>query len=339
MRRWARRGYLAALIGLAAGLAVLRRDEVRALVSGTRLGPLALALALGLVSLAQSAWFWSRALRGMGAPLAFGPVLRATVTALPARYLPGSVWYAAGRVVQLRNLGAPTSALGTVAAIETALSFAVAVALGGALAAVTGLGAEAWVGLAVGAVLLAGIGSPWGANAALALLERRRISGASGSDVSAQKTRATDAPVASEGTGQATPVRLRWATYAELCAHMVAFWAASAVAFVAYLHAFPALDLPALVQVAGQFLLAWAAGFVAVFAPQGAGVFEVSMAALLAAGAPTAALGLVIAGYRGLVAVRDVLALLFLATWRGSRFRPWSEPRPRGWRRCQCPQG
>jgi glycosyltransferase 2 family protein len=289
--RWARRAYLIALVAAAGALFALRRDEVRALVTGTRPLPLLAALALGLVSLGQSAWFWSRALHGLGTPLGFAPVLRATVSAIPARYLPGSVWYAAGRVAQLRNLGAPTSALATVAAVETALSFAVAVAIGGALAALTGFGVDGWVGLTAAALALAAIGSPWAANAAMAFVARRR--------------------------GLAEAPRLRWATYAELCAHLTVFWVASAAAFVAYLHAFPALDLPSVLRTAGQFLLAWAAGFVAVFAPQGAGVFEASMAALLV-GTPSAALALVVAGYRGLTAVRDVLALVALAIARAT---------------------
>ena len=53
-------------------------------------------------------------------------------------------------------------------------------------------------------------------------------------------------------------------------------------------------------------------GFVAVFAPQGAGVFEATLAGLLT-GAPVAALALVVAGYRALTAVRDAIALSTLA--------------------------
>src|SRR3546814_1256567 len=91
---------------------------------------------------------------------------------------------------------------------------------------------------------------------------------------------------------------LRWRAYVELGGHLLGFWAASAAAFLCYLAAFPAIDAPGAVQTAGTFLVSWAAGFVAVFAPQRAGVFETTMAGLL--DGPVAALALVIAGYRAL---------------------------------------
>ena len=114
---------------------------------------------------------------------------------------------------------------------------------------------------------------------------------------------------------------LRWAVEAELCAHLVAFWSTSAAAFVLYLSAFPGVDAPEVVRTAGGFLLGWAAGFIAVFAPQGAGVFETAVADTLH-GAPLAALALVVGGYRAVTAVRDVLALLALAAVHSPRPPP-----------------
>src|SRR3546814_7232148 len=96
--------------------------------------------------------------------------------------------------------------------------------------------------------------------------------------------------------------------------HRRGFWAASSTASLCYLAACPAIASPGAVQTAGTFLVSWAAGFVAVFAPQGAGVFETTMAGLL--DGPVAALALVIAGYRALTAVRDALALVALAAPR-----------------------
>src|SRR3546814_9332914 len=89
--------------------------------------------------------------------------------------------------------------------------------------------------------------------------------------------------------------------------HRRGFWAASSTASLCYLAACPAIASPGAVQTSGTFLVSWAAGFVAVFAPQGAGVFETTMAGML--DGPVAALALVKAGYRALTAVRDALAL------------------------------
>lgn len=300
-RRTLRRAYAIALVVAAVAVLVARRDEVGDLVRGARPLPLFGALALGLVSLAQSAWFWVRALAALGSPRATGAVLEATVAAIPGRYLPGSIWYAAGRVGHLRGTGSPTVALTVVAAVETLLSFVIAVALGAGLLVAAGSedsGAGVVVLLGVAAVL-ALLASPSVVNPALRWIGDRR--------------------------GIAAVPALRWPAYLELCAHLVVFWAASAAAFLCYLSAFPAIDAPGLARSAGTFLVAWAAGFVAVFAPQGAGVFETTLAGLLT-GAPVAALALVVGGYRALTAVRDATALAALAVVRATARRRGPDP-------------
>ena len=265
----------------------LRRDDVAALIDGARPGPLLAALVLSLASLAQSAWFWSRGLADLRSGLPFAKVLEATVAAIPGRYLPGSVWYAAGRVGALRGAGASTAALAVVAVLETLLSFVVAVALGAGLL-VAGGSDDAGLGvlsLGAAAVVLCLTSSPWVVNPVVRWVGARRG--------------IHDVPA------------VGWSGYAELVGHLVLFWVASAAAFWCYLAAFPAVDAPGLLRTAGTFLVSWAAGFVAVFAPQGAGVFETAMAGLL--DGPVAALALVIAGYRALVAVRDALPALVRA--------------------------
>jgi hypothetical protein len=289
-KRLVRRIYAVALVAAAVAVVVLRREELADLLAGARVVPLLGALALGLLSLGQSAWFWARCLTNLGAPRPFGPVLEATVAAIPARYLPGSIWYAAGRVGHLRGSGTPAVTLGVVAVLETLLSFVVAVALGGGLLIAagsddSGLGLLGLVAVAGGLALVA---SPWVINPAVRWVAARR------------------------GLGEVPA--LRWGAYLELGGHLLAFWAASAAAFLCYLSAFPAVDAPGVVHTAGTFLVAWAAGFVAVFAPQGAGVFETTLAGLL--DGPVAALAVVIAGYRALTAVRDALALVALAAAR-----------------------
>ena len=282
-----RRLYGAALLVAAVAVLVLRRDEVADLLDGARLGPLLGALGLGLLSLVQSAWFWSRCLTSLGSTRSLPAVLEATVAAIPARYLPGSVWYAAGRVGHLRRSGTPAVTLGLVAVLETLLSFVVAVALGGGLLLAAGSddSGAGIVSLAGVAVVLALVTSPWVVNPVAGWVATRR------------------------GLGEVPA--LRGATYLELVGHLVMFWAASAAAFLCYLSAFPAVDAPGALRTAGTFLVSWAAGFVAVFAPQGAGVFEAALAGLL--DGPVAALAVVIGGYRALTAIRDALALAVLA--------------------------
>jgi glycosyltransferase 2 family protein len=302
-RRALRAAYGTALVVAAIAVLIARWDEIGDLVSGARLLPLVGALGLGLVSLWQSAWFWSRCLTHLGAPQPVGRVLEATVAAVPARYLPGSVWFAFGRVGHLRRAGTPGVALGLVAVLETLLSFVVAVGLAGGLLLVAGR-EDGDIGLPVlvaGAIALALVASPWVVNPVVRWVVARRRLG--------------------------TPPTLGWRAYLELCAHLVGFWAASAAAFLCYLSAFPAVVAPGAVRTAGTFLLSWAAGFVAVFAPQGAGVFETTLAGLL--DGPVAALALVIGGYRALTAIRDVTALAGLAVVRTFSARPSRRGSPR----------
>jgi hypothetical protein len=110
--------------------------------------------------------------------------------------------------------------------------------------------------------------------------------------------------------------QLSWADERALVLWMIAFWLLSAVTFVLYLWAF-GLDLPGPLTIAGAFLVAWAIGFLTPIAPQGAGAFELVFVALLG-GDHGAALAVIVAGFRALMGVRDVLAFGWSA-WRGGR--------------------
>lgn len=295
-RRWLRTGYVVALVAAAALVLATQREAVADLLTGTRPLPLVGALALGMVSLCQSAWFWRRSLTTLDADTPFTRVLEATVAAIPGRYLPGGIWYSAGRVARLRQRGTRAVPLAVTASLEMFLSFMVAVSLGLALVALSG-NEETGVRLATlvcTAVALAAFASPWVVNPLVRWVARRR--------------------------GIAAVPRLAWSAYLELCGHLVTFWTLSSTAFVLYLSAFPAIDTDGVIRTAGTYLLGWAAGFIAVFAPQGAGVFETAVASTLD-GAPLAALAVLVGGYRAVTALRDVIALTSLALWRAVRDR------------------
>ena len=286
-----RTGYVLVMLAVLVVAVVQRRAEIAGLVAEARLTWLAAALVLTFGQLWLSSVWWSSALRGLGSPAGATAVLRATVRSLPARYLPGSIWYPLGRAALLASQGVRKSALATVAVLEMAISVVVAFAMGGLLLALAGLPpagstlvALACAGLLVGA-------SPPVLNPVLGwVAARRRI----------------------------TALRLDWGAYARLLGWMGAFWGLSALAFTIYLQAFPEVTVREPLTVAGAFLVAWGVGTLAVFAPQGLGVFEVTLAALLV-GRPAVGTAVVIAGFRALVAVRDVIA--FAAGALGGRRR------------------
>lgn len=279
--RAARLVYLGVLGAVVAWLLVNRSDELVRLAVGARPGLLALALAVGFLQLGLNAAFWNASLRSLGQHAGFRAVLDASTRSLLARYIPGSVWYAVGRSVVLARAGVAKRALGTVAVVEISLSIVVGTGMGVGILLATGRlpGGLAWLAAWVSASLV--VSSPPVVNRGLALVARRR-----------------GGPV----------VRIPWSRYPVLLGWMAAFWVSAATMFTLYLHAFPAAVTRPAVEIAGSFMVAWVVGALALFAPQGIGVFEAAVAALLATDG-VASVAVVVAGYRALTLVRDVIAL------------------------------
>lgn len=117
-----------------------------------------------------------------------------------------------------------------------------------------------------------------------------------------------------------------WSPFLVLVVWLVVFWVTSTASFAVYLAvylaAFPGAfpgGFPPVVEVAGAFMVARTLGMLAVFAPQGLGVFEAAVAALLTASAGVAGIAddsghlaslvLVVAGYRALILVLDGVAV------------------------------
>lgn len=272
--------YVAALVAVVVWLVWSRRDDLARLVAGARPGLLVLALLLGLGQLGVNAGFWTSALDALGERQRWPTVLAATARSVPARYLPGSVWYALGRAALLHRAGASKRAVGAVAVLESALSIVVVLTLGAALLLIAGRVPAAGWQVVIACVVLALVASPPVVNALLRLVARRRGGAAAA---------------------------LSWRRHLRLLGWMALFWAYSATTFSVYLAAFPGVAIAAPIEVAGSFMLAWGIGFLAVFAPQGAGVFEVTVAALLTDEA-VAGVAVIVGGYRALMAVRDALA-------------------------------
>ncbi len=111
---------------------------------------LALILARGpLICLA-----WRAILRQMGYPLPLATAVRVYFYSGLAKYLPGSLWYAVGRVLLAEAAGVPKMVTSVSIALETALVTVGAVAVGGGAMALTLGGAVSLWGLLV---VLAGL--------------------------------------------------------------------------------------------------------------------------------------------------------------------------------------
>ena len=289
--RWvcvARVVWLLVLAAVLARVLIVNRAAVADLAQVRRPWLLGAALLAGFGQLALNASFWRRALAATGHRVPWRTILEVTARSVPARYVPGSVWYAMSRAAMLRVHGVGVGALAVTAILEAVLTVVVSLALGGALLGLAGrlpgrqLSGVAWVVVLVIATV------PPVLNRILTWLARRR---------------GTTAPA------------LSWADHGALVAWMVAFWGLSAAAFTCYLLAFDVDVPPGPTGVAGAFLVAWAIGFLTPIAPQGAGAFEVVVVALLV-GSADGPLAVVVAGFRALIGVRDAVAFGWGA-WRG----------------------
>ena len=274
--------YLAGLAAAVVWLVAARGGEAAELLEEARPLPIAAALAATFVFIGWMARFWAVSLRMLGHEASLWEAVLATGRALPARYIPGGVTFPAARIALLRARGFAVAPLTVTAVLEMAFHPAVALTLGMALLALSGdvPGSLAWAAVAV--TVTAAAASPAAGGRLLTRLAARR----------------------------GVSLAITWSGYAQLAATEAAYWAWAAATFVLYLRAFPAADGFGSLHLAGAFMVAWTLGFLAVFAPQGLGVTELSLVGLLAAGDDGTGLALAIlfGGYRLLLAARDVLA-------------------------------
>ncbi len=300
MARLARGAYIAALGAAIVWLAVARGAEVADLLERARPLPIAAALAATFVLIGLSARFWVQGLRMLGHRPRLSEVALATARVLPARYIPLGVSFAAARIALLRARGIELAPLMTTAALETVMRPTVALTMGTALLAVSGgtAGSLSWpvTALAVAAVAATAVA---GGKALGWLAARRGIT-----------------------------LTITWNGYARLVLAEASYWAWASMTFVLYLRAFPSADEFGALQTAGAFMVAWALGFLAVFAPQGIGVAEISLVGLLAAGDDESgiAMAAVFAGYRLVQVARDILATASAEVIAKRRARRGSAP-------------
>lgn len=274
------------LVGLAILIVWVVQSEwsqVVQLMAGARplLMVASLVASFGLILV--GAWFWVVSLRTQGyrrRPIeVLNKAVLATSRSLLARYVPGSVWFAVGRVGLLRAAGMPIGPLTATAVLEMATSLTVVLLSGLAVLSLSGgiPGGATWM------ILLA-----FGLIAATSPAVGGRV-------------------VAWFAARRGVEFALTWRGYLQLLGINLVFWGWSAVTFLLYLRSFPAADPYRTVLVVGGFLLTWGIGFLAPFAPQGIGVFELTMATVLRAEG-VVGMAVVLGGYRLVLLLRDLIA-------------------------------
>ena len=269
--------WLAVVVALAVWLAATRWNDMSALVDDLSPGPLVLLVAASCLLLLPNAAFWTLALRALGERPRYGTVLHASARALLARYVPGGIWYAAGRGTLLKRHGVGVAASATVGGLELALGAPVAIVVGAVLLAASGTVAP-WVGVSAFVALVAVLGLGGSMVGQLVTWWARRR----GSE-----------PTAIPST----------TTLFRLASVLVVYWLAIGTLFWAYLEVVGS-TATGWGRTVGAFGVSWGLGFFTLFAPQGIGVFEGVLVSVLDWGADAV---LLVAGFRAVLLARDLL--------------------------------
>lgn len=213
-------------------------------------------------------------LRESGANISYRALLKIQVGRLPAKYLPGGIWQTVSRMMDLHRLGVERSQLYVLVMLENLVPLAVTLTMGGTCT------------LIVGNTRFFALAATLGGLALLAclpfLLSHRVLLHKRG-------------------------FALRIYFFAALTT--VTFWIIAATAFACYWYSFPVthVDVSRL-QVYGAYLLAWSAGFISVFSPQGIGVFESVVSLLLKGALPFGEVAVLAVGFRAATLVADFIA-------------------------------
>lgn len=217
--------------------------------------------------------------RGSGLDLGYRQVLRIHLENLPARYIPGGIWHTVGRVLAFRALGIDAQRISLFVLLENVVSAAVAFLLGGSVLFYFH-GPDGWGRLAVMSAIVSGL---------IVLL----------------------LPVLLHFWLSGRNIRMSPGHYIVSILVVCLLWCVCSTAFVMFVSSFAGLLLEtSLLETAAAYLFSWGVGFLAVFAPQGIGVFEVTAGELLSGALSLGGVAFLLAGFRAVVFTADLLAWL-----------------------------
>jgi hypothetical protein len=283
MLRYIKPAFLIVAVAALAWFAWQSRDLLLEILRDARPCYLFVSVLVWILMNLVAAAFASLVFRALGAPLTLPDAARIHVSNLPARYLPGGIWHTVGRAADYRAAGIGAKSISLFVLLENVLAVCVAFILSGVLLAVTRSNDD-WT--------LVALTAAFGAGVVLLLL-----------------------PLILSRVAKSSDQQPALPTLLSLVVLTIVSWSIAATAFVIYVSAFPGVAAtPAPLEIAGGYLFSWGVGFIAIFAPQGIGVFEVVAADLLRGTAPLMGIAALLAGFRLVILAADALA------WVGLQF-------------------
>lgn len=239
---------------------------------------------LEFIFLSVCAWILSHFFMALGswisahtcrANVSYAFALNTYVKRLPARYLPGGIWHTASRVVDFNKQDIQHPQLTALFLLEYIFALGLAFLLGG-----------------IG-VFFFQKGTYWGVVAILA--------------ATLSVIGMLLAPLFLYRFLLRETVELAYKNYILGIFIYIWIWLALAFAFVLYLFAFPSVvENLSILEIMSTYIFSWGIGFVAIFAPQGIGIFELVSGKLLDPPLALGSIAVLIAGFRVVILLGDI---------------------------------
>jgi phosphatidylglycerophosphate synthase len=215
-------------------------------------------------------------LNGCGVKVSYHQLLDLHLRYLPARYIPGGIWHTAARVGALHRLGVRSMPLSIFVILENLVALGITLSVGGILVGLSQAG-RVWQPIAF-----------LSAAASLIVLFL--------------------CPVLVKRLILKTVGNMWYRNYIAAMIMSSIFWSLAAMSFLLFIFALPnSCAISDWLEVVGSYLFSWGIGFIAIFAPQGVGVFEVVAADLMPTNLPFSTFVGLLAGFRLVVILADVL--------------------------------
>jgi len=210
-------------------------------------------------------------LKTVNATIPYWLVFKIHVARLPARYIPGGIWHTVGRMMDFHSHGIKPAQLTGFFLLENIIAAGMAFLLGGIFLWYFRDLSDFWGEIAKIAFICSIIG----------LILTPRILN--------------------------YKVKIIKKNYLLTIVTFIPLWFFLTSAFIMYLSAFSfVLEQSSSVEIGGIFMFSWGVGFLAIFAPQGIGIFEVVAGNMLNAPLSLGSIAVLLAGFRVITVISDI---------------------------------
>ena len=221
-----------------------------------------------------------------GSSLSYPFALHTHINRLPARYLPGGIWHTVGRTMDFYQHGIKPVHLTAFVLLENLFAVGIAFIIGGGCV---------WY--------FRGMMDIWGKVAAIGCL-------CSGLGLSL-------VPKILNWQILKSDYQVNYRFYFQTIGIYIFIFVLMALAFIAYLSAFSLiLKEMSILEIGGTYIFSWGIGLIAIFAPQGIGIFEIVAGNMLTISLSLGSLAILIAGFRVVAFIADITVWILLRLYR-----------------------